>query len=56
MMAQVIKGLIDIFHFMIYDHEIGITHESASAYFQHGPFYWVDVHVSSPSITGEINP
>ena len=44
-MAQVIKSLIepflliDIFHFMTDDHETEIAHESASTYFQCGPFY-----------------
>jgi len=37
------------FHFMIYDHEKGISHKTATTYFQYGPFYWVDVHIYSPT-------
>ena len=34
---------------MNYGHGKGIAHESASTYFQCGPFYGVAVHTSSPT-------
>ena len=43
----IISILIDIFRLMIYDHETGIAHKSASNYFQFRPFYWGAVLIFS---------